>query len=597
MNKRSVLRYILTLTRIWWKSAVILLAPLVYSPLLIVSGSNPAKAAYGILIIGTYWVGDVAPLAATALLPVFIFPILNLADTNSISQKYFTENNLLYLGGLIIAVSVEKWNLHKRIAFSALLLFGSQPRRLLLGFMLVTGFLSMWISNTAVTAFMVPIAQAVLLSLKQEVKNSFLFDAKDTPVKFTVSGNSKDTEQISILTTSDVDEEESTDPGTELITNSEEKYHTTSYLRFCKALMLGIAYSANIGGTATLIGTGPNIVLSGYFNSNFPQAPPIDWGRWFIFSFPCAATALVFAWMYLSGIFCDDCLFTCRHVCCNKTMYRVESKRMREVVREHYKKLGPISYAQIMLILLMILLILLWLLRAPQLFPGWSSLFSDEEHPRGYLTNSSVAIFFAFLLFLLPAKLPWKQDGTTGTYERLLDWDTVQTKLPWGVVLLLGSGFAIAYVSQVSGLTNCIAVNLHGLGNLHPFLLSTSIIILTTFGTEVISNVSTITLLLPILHSLSLSIGVNPLYLMVPSTIATSYAFMFPVATPPNAIVYAYGHLRIVDMLLTGFGMNIVCMSILIIFTNTLGLPIFNLLSFPDYYNITSFNITNQTVC
>ena len=410
--------------------------------------------------------------------------------------------------------------------------------------------------------------------------------------------------QVSILSVSEGDGEESTDAEAQLITDSdelvssEERSRRASYRRFCKALMLGVAYSANIGGTATLIGTGPNIVLNGYFNSNFPQAPPLDWGRWFIFAFPCAVTALLCAWGYLSLIFCDDCLSSCRHRCCGKSVYRVESGRMKGVVREHYKRLGGVSFSQLSLIVLMVLLILLWLFRAPQIFPGWGSLFANEQNPRGFLTDSSVAIFFAFLLFVLPGRLPWKQDGSFGTYERLLDWETVQSKLPWGVVLLLGSGFAIAYVARVSGLTQCIAVNLQGLGSLHPFLLSTSLIVVSTFATEVISNVSTITLLLPILHSLSLSIGVNPLYLMVPSTIATSYAFMFPVATPPNAIVYAYGHLRIADMLAAGLGMNLMCILILTVFTNSLGLPIFNLLTFPDYYNITGIiNISNQTVC
>ena len=410
--------------------------------------------------------------------------------------------------------------------------------------------------------------------------------------------------QVSFLSVSEGDREETADDRVQLIRNSdelassEEKFRSPSYRRFCKALMLGVAYSANIGGTATLIGTGPNIVLSGYFNSNFPLAPPLDWGRWFIFAFPCALTALLCAWGYLSLLFCDDCLSSLRNRCCGWSVYRVESKRMREVVREHYKQLGGVSYAQVCLIVLMVVLILLWLLRAPQVFPGWGSLFTDKENQGGYLTDSSVAIFFAFLLFVLPGRLPWKQDGSLGTYERLLDWETVQTKLPWGVVLLLGSGFAIAYVAKVSGLTQCIAANLQGLGSLHPFLLSSSIIVVATFATEVISNVSVITLLLPILHSLSLSIGINPLYLMVPATISTSYAFMFPVATPPNAIVYAYGHLRIADMLIAGTGMNLMCILILAVFTNSLGLPIFGLLTYPDYYNITGIDmISNQTVC
>lgn len=408
---------------------------------------------------------------------------------------------------------------------------------------------------------------------------------------------------MSILSGSDGDGEEESD-GAVLISNSDvlldsgEKSRKTSYLRFCKALMLGVAYSANIGGTATLIGTGPTIVLSGYFNSNFPQAPPLDWGRWFIFAFPCALTSLLCAWGYLSMIFCDDCLSSCRHRCCHKQKFTMDNKRIREVIKQHYKRLGAISYPQIMLTILMILLILLWLFRAPQIIPGWSSLFTDERAPRGYLTDSSVAIFFAFLLFILPGRLPWKQNGNAGTYERLLDWESVQKKLPWGVVLLLGSGFAIAYVARESGLTNCIAVSLQGLKGLHPFLLSTCLIVVATFATEAISNVSTITLLLPILHSLALSLRVNPLYLMVPVTVATSFAFMFPVATPPNAIVYAYGYLSIADMMLTGIGMNLICMVILTVFTNTLGMPIFNLLTFPDYYNATSIDvISNMTAC
>ena len=411
--------------------------------------------------------------------------------------------------------------------------------------------------------------------------------------------------QVRILSVYEGDGEESTDAEAMLIRrnsdelmSSEEKSHRSSYRRFCKAMMLGVAYSANIGGTATLIGTGPNIILSGYFNFNFPEAPPLDWGRWFIFAFPCAVTALLCAWAYLSLLFCDDCLASCRQKCCGHSVLLIDSKRMREVIRRHYKQLGGVTYPQLCLISLMVLLILLWLFRAPQMFPGWGSLFPDEDSAGGYVTDSTVAIFFAFLLFVLPGRLPWKQDGSLGTYERLLDWETVQTKLPWGVVLLLGSGFAIAYVAKVSGLIQCISANLQGLDSLHPFLLTASLIAVTTFTTEVISNVSVTTLLLPILHSLSISLHINPLYLMVPSTIATSYAFMFPVATPPNAIVYAYGHLRIVDMLIAGLGMNLICILILTVFTNSLGLPIFGFLTYPDYYNITgNINISNQSVC
>ena len=407
---------------------------------------------------------------------------------------------------------------------------------------------------------------------------------------------------MSILSTQTEDEESAdADAETSPISQdsgTEDASRRSSYRRFCKALMLGIAYSANIGGTGTLIGTGPNIVLSGYFDANFPNAPALGFGSWFIFAFPCGLTALLFAWAYLSLLFCDDCVSRCRQTCCRKKLYHLDNRRVKEVIREHYKRLGPIKYSELSLILAIVVLVLCWLLRAPQVFPGWSDLFTDEQHPRGYLTDASVAIFFAFLLFVLPGSLPWKQSGESGTYDRLLDWETVQTKLPWGVVLLLGSGFAIAHVAQVSGLTQCIAVKLEGAGSLHPFLLSTWLMIVTTFTTEIISNVSVITFLLPILHSLSLSFHVNPLYFMVPCTIATSYAFMFPVATPPNAIVYAYGHLKISDMLLAGLGMNIMCMLILTLFTNTLGLPIFSLLTFPSYFNVSTANLSNSSrVC
>lgn len=366
--------------------------------------------------------------------------------------------------------------------------------------------------------------------------------------------------------------------------------------------MLCICYSANIGGTATLIGTGPNIVFSGYFNTVYNSAPPVDFGRWFIFAVPSALSLILLAWVYLSTLFCDDCFISCKRKCCSKQIIELNSNRIKQVIKDHYKQLGRITYSEICLIILMVVLVLFWLFRSPQVFPGWGDLFTDAAHPHGYATDTVIAILFAFLLFILPAKLPWKQDKSRSSYdsyERLLDWESVQTKVPWGVVLLLGSGFAIAFVAKESKLTDCIATQLEALKEIPPFFISFWLIIVSTFATELISNVSTISILLPILTNLSTRIRVNPLYLMVPSTIAVSYAFMFPVATPPNAIVYAYGHLRIRDMLLAGLGMNLIGILTLTLFTNSIGILIFKFYEFPTYLNVTttSSNANLSFVC
>ncbi|XP_051933567.1 Na(+)/citrate cotransporter-like [Hippocampus zosterae] len=565
---------------------ILFAAPLLLLPLPLVIGTSEAACAYVIILMAVYWCTEVLPLAVTALLPALLFPLFGVMESQSVCMQYLKDTNLLFVGGLMVAVAVEHWNLHKRIALRVLLLVGVRPALLMLGFMGVTAFLSMWISNTATTAMMVPIVQAVL----EELNNS---DAQMPAIL------SSDVAQASEL--SDKQQKQTEATGAVVVTfldsavEVNRQKEAAERRKMCKGMTLCVCYAASIGGTATLTGTGPNLVLNGQMSQLFPaNGDVINFASWFGFAFPNMILMLMLAWVWLQFVFIGFNFKKTWGCNAEKTEKEVAAY---EVIRGQHRRLGPMSFGELSVLGLFILLVVLWFSRDPGFMHGWATnIFNSKAE---YVTDATVALFVAILLFVLPSKLPhfcpWRTQSfdtashqTSSSAPRLLTWKVVQKKLPWGIVLLLGGGFALAKGSEVSGLSRWMGDQMSPLQSIPPWAISIILCLLIATFTECASNVATATLFLPILASLSQSIGINPLYVMVPCTLSASFAFMLPVATPPNAIVFSYGYLKVSDMARTGIVMNIIGILCITLAINTWGRAMFHLDTFPTWANVSA---------
>ena len=432
------------------------------------------------VLMAVWWITEAIPLAATSLVPVVLFPALGVLDGKAVSKEYFNHVIFLFIGGFLVALAMQRWQLHRRIALRVLLVFGVHPRAILLGFMAATAFLSMWISNTATTMMMVPIALAVIVQLEK---------MEDEAVA----------------------------------------------RRQSIGLLLGVAYAASVGGIATLVGTPPNLSLARIFAITFPDAPELSFARWFAFGLPLSLLLFATVWTLLSVLYCRK-----------QEGLELDASTFR---RQH-AELGPMSFAEKVVLADFGLLVLLWLTRQPIelpgfAIPGWSSLFPEP----GMLNDGTVSVALALLLFAIPSR---EREG-----ERVLDWRTA-TGIPWHVVLLFGGGFALAKGFNVSGLALWVGDRLSGLSSVPPVLLVLTLCLLVTFLTELTSNTATTEMILPVLAGLAIAIEVHPLLLMVPATLSASCAFMLPVATPPNAIVFGTERLGIRDMARAGLLLNLI---------------------------------------
>jgi sodium-dependent dicarboxylate transporter 2/3/5 len=387
--------------------------------------------------------------------------------------------------------------------------FGISPGRILMGFMFATSFLSMWMSNTATTMMMIPIALSIIYKLEEILGKAKL--------------------------------------GTYSI-----------------GLLLGIAYSASIGGIATLVGTPPNLSFARIANIIFPQMPEISFADWFIFATWITLLVFIAAWVLLFLMY--------------KPKHPWDGVNRKEFKKE-YQLLGKAKPEEKIIFVLFLVMALLWVFRAGfhigvVNIPGWSELFTHPE----YINDGTVAIAIAVLLFIIPSRT---QKG-----ERLMDWETAN-RLPWHIVLLFGGGFALAKGFVDSGLSMWFGEQLSGLAGTHPMILTSVIVAMMSFLTELTSNVASTEMILPILSGLAVSIQINPLLLMIPATLAASLAFMLPVATPPNAIIFGTGRLHIRDMVRTGFLLNIVGVIVTTFVTYFWGTLVFKIdvNSFPEWAN------------
>lgn len=454
-------------------------------------GKPAVTATFSVaLLMAVWWMTEVIPLAVTSLLPVVLFPLLGIMDGREVSTYYFNDVIFLFLGGFIISLAMQRWDLHRRIALTVLSFIGARPGGLLLGFMAATSFLSMWVSNTATTMMMVPI----LISLINKLEES-------------------------------LDEE--------------------AIRRYSTGILLGVAYASSIGGIATLIGTPPNPIFISIYHIYFPEAPEISFGQWFIFAFPISLMLFIMAWGYLF-------IFYRPRRWSNKTFNRI-------IFKNDLKNLGRATFEEKVVFLHFILAVVLWFFRTDLpvgifTIKGWTNFL-----PFGHLiTDGTIAILISVSLFLIPAR--------TSSKEKIMTWKSAE-KLPWNILLLFGGGFALAAGFKESGLSEWIGNQLDWVSDFPTIVVIIMICLTITFLTELTSNTATTEMILPVLAGISISTGINPLLLMLPATLSASMAFMLPVATPPNAIVFGTNRLTIASMARAGLFMNLIGAAIISLFT------------------------------
>uniref|UniRef100_A0AAV2IYL4 Solute carrier family 13 member 2 n=1 Tax=Knipowitschia caucasica TaxID=637954 RepID=A0AAV2IYL4_KNICA len=512
-------------------------------------------------------------------------------ESDEVCIQYLKDSNMLFIGGLVVAIAVEEWNLHKRIALQVLLVVGVKPSLLMVGFMSTTAFLSMWISNSASTAMMLPIAKAVLDQLsdteaRAEEKEWEMMAASDGEENPTFQMEEEKTDVDSVL---HLQENGFTDNCCARRAEAEERRakREQKYSRLSKGMSLAICYSASIGGTATLTGTTPNVILKGQIDELFPNnGGIINFASWFGFSFPNMVLTLVLSWLWLQVLFVG---FNFKELfsCCTKSKGQKEDY---QVIKNEYKKLGRMSFAEACVLMIFTLLVLLWFTRDPGFIPGWATVLFNQQ--KKYVTDGTVAILMSSLFFCIPSSLPScccgsSSDDSTKAPPPLLSWSIVHQKFPWNTLLLLGGGFALAHGSDVSGLSAWLGDTLIPLQNIPPFAISILLCLLVALFTECSSNTATTTLFLPILASMAVAIKIHPMYVMIPCTFASNLAFMLPVATPPNAIAFSFGNLKVMDMVKAGSMLNVIGVITINLSINTWGVAMFDLDTFPDWANVT----------
>jgi sodium-dependent dicarboxylate transporter 2/3/5 len=449
--------------------------------------THTAKATLALLVwMAIWWLAEATHITVTALLPIALFPLFDVASIKDATAPYASHIIFLFLGGFIIAIAIQRWHLDKRIALGILTRIGNSPSRIVGGFMLATAFLSAFISNTATTAMMLPIGLSV----------------------------------IALLT-------------------SKNTHHSA----FATCIMLSIAYAANIGGIATVIGTAPNLFVASFIKDaiDTPFQQDIGFLQWAKIGTPVALILLPVTWWILT-----------------KIIYKVDKVTLHHSstsLNDQKRSLGSMSYEEKSVCLIFVFTISLWLSRT-LLQDITLEINNVVYRPLSGLTDSSIAIFSAILLFLIPAKSNISNESEKNTF--ILEWKDLRD-LPWGILILLGGGLSLAAAVQANGVTEFIGTYATALSFLPPLLILLIIITSVVFLTELTSNTATTATLVPVLAAIAPSLDIHPYVLIIPAAIAASCAFMLPIATPPNAIVFGSGHIRMNEMRKSGFWLNLLC--------------------------------------
>lgn len=435
------------------------------------------------LWMALWWITEPVPIPVTALLPIIVVPLLALDSIGNVTAPYAHPLIFLFLGGFMLSIAMERWNLHKRIALLTMLVVGSKPSQQIAGIMLVTAFLSMWMSNTATAVMMLPIGLSVI-AMQQE------------------QGLDND--------------------------------------NFAKAILLSIAYAASIGGVATLIGTPPNALLAAYLERSYQMQ--LSFSDWMLFGLPLSASMLLVCWFWLTQV--------------HFRLDNVPGINTRALYQQRLAQLGSMHNAEKLVLMIFLLAAFCWIFRSPL------SQLSGIK-----LDDTLIAICAGALLFIVPVSLK--------TGQRILQWQDCQ-QLPWGVLLLFGGGLTLAAQIENSGLSAYIAGQIGQLGHVDVLLLIVLVTTVIIFLTEITSNTATAAAFLPLLGPVAVSLNTSAAMLVIPAALAASCAFMMPVATPPNAIIFASGKLKIIDMVKAGLVLNLAAIILITGFVLLLARAVFS---------------------
>ncbi len=485
------------------------------------------------LLMAVFWIAQPIPIAVTSFLPLALYPLLGILSAADVSRAYSDHNVFLFLGGFILAMAIERCGLHQRIALHIVSRVGSSPRLIILGFMLTTALLSMWISNTATTMLMLPIALALLSTLRAATQN----------------GN-------------DSTDDKRTDENEEAIQ------------KMTSPLLLGIAYAASCGGFSTFVGTPTNVSLRGFWERTFVSqgAENLSMAEWMMVFVPLSAMMLLAAWIVMTW---------------SVTPLPNAKQLGKSFFRDRLHKLGKASPTERKVFVLFLITAILWITRKPlefdtvQVLPDWPSgvnwLASQLGWKADALTSmvqdSTIAMFMATLLFIIPG-----ETNLRGKRRPLMVWSETQPALPWGMLLLIGSGFAMADAFQATKLSDWLGLHIAVLfEGQHVVVLVLGVCLMVTFLTEFTTNVATVNTILPTLAAMSVQLDIDPRLLLIPATISASCAFMLPVATPPNAIVFASGLVPIREMVRYGIILNLIGAVLVTAITFTLATRVMNI--------------------
>ncbi|KAL6448027.1 hypothetical protein ACFW04_000218 [Cataglyphis niger] len=532
--------------KIYWKIIFAIFWAIFLLPFLLIYDCSEVRCAYVVLLMGGYWVSDCFPMAVTSLIPVVMFPALGILSTADTCTCYMNDTIMVFIGGLILAIAIEHSNLHLRIALGVMKTVGCSHTKLLGGLTAVTTFISMWVSNTAATAMMVPIIFAVLRELEQ-AGVGVVFKKIPDPERPDLPPELRPT-------------------------------------KITKAYLLTASYASTFGGTGTLVGTGTNLTFKGIYETIFPEAEGISFTEWMVASFPQMVVNSFLCWIYMRITFLGFLRPHSKDA--KRATIGVEGMAVtNQVIQQRYQNLGPTTFHEYSVATLFFMCVFLWIFRKPGFVVGWSEVITDVE-----LRDSVPVIFAAILMFFIPkdpsfiysysrdpAKRPKKSS------EGLITWKVIEAKMPWSLMFLLGGGFAISRGSVASCMAKRVGEALLPLRHLPPVVILALVCFFEGTLTEFTSNVGVANITLPVIAQMCVAMELHPMYLMIPATLMCSFSFRLPVGTPPNAIVTVAGNIPTNMLIAAGCIPSIYSLLVEVIFFPTWGVFVYGIKEFPEW--------------